>query len=62
MPQFKVEIVVECEADSAADALYDAIDRFVNEETVARVTQLSTGEEVWIECQSGEIVDFSNPN
>lgn len=58
MAQYRVEIISESDSESPVEAVYDFIDKFINESITARVIDIQTGSQTYIECSSGEPVEF----
>ena len=52
MSTFIVEISEEALAESPLAALEEVIDRIQQRETIAKVTNRTTGEAIWVECLS----------
>lgn len=53
---YRVQITDEVDAASPREALAIALDRLTNEETIATITHLATGDEWSIECTTGEVI------
>ena len=57
METYKVELVDEIKSSSPHSAVRNTLFRIFEEEIAAKVTNLSTGEVVYIECQSGQVIN-----
>jgi hypothetical protein len=58
VPQYRVEVTLELNSLNPVEAVYDFIEKFINEEIVARVIHIPTGAQSYIGCSSGEPIDF----